>query len=195
MTVPDGFSSLDRMVSAVEKVRQRLLRAAAALEVADVPYAVVGGNAIAAWVARVDEAAVRSTQDVDLLIRREDLEAAKNALAPAGFLLRHVKGIDVFLDGPDGHNRDALQVVFAREKVRDEYAYPAPDVTESESTGAFRLLALPALIRMKLTSFRFKDRMHLLDLIDVGLINQSTVGGLPTELAGRLQGLIDNPDS
>jgi hypothetical protein len=195
MTAPDGPSPLDRMVSAVEKVRQRLLRAAAALEAADVPYAVVGGNAVAAWVARVDEAAVRNTQDVDLLIRRGDLEAATNALAPAGFLFRHVKGIDLFLDGPDGNHRDALQLVFANEKIRDEYTSVAPDVSESEPTGEFRLLALPALIRMKLTSFRFKDRMHLLDLIDVGLIDQSSVEGLPVELAGRLQGLIDHPDS
>ena len=48
---------------------------------------------------------------------------------------------------------------------------------------------------MKLTSFRFKDRMHLLDLIDVGLIDQSTVEGLPSDLAERLQELIDHPDS
>ena len=54
------------MERAVEKVRQRLLRAASALEQAGVPYAVVGGNAVAAWVSRVDEAAVRNTQDVDI---------------------------------------------------------------------------------------------------------------------------------
>ena len=58
---------LDRMVRAVEKVRERLHRAASALEAAGIPYAVVGGNAVAAWVATVDEAAVRNTQDVDLL--------------------------------------------------------------------------------------------------------------------------------
>ena len=62
--------SLDRMVRAVEKVRQRLLRSTAALENSGIPYAVIGGNAVAAWVSRVDEAAVRNTQDVDILIRR-----------------------------------------------------------------------------------------------------------------------------
>ena len=41
-----------------------------------VPYAVAGGNAVAAWVSRVDEAAVRNTQDVDILLRRSDLSAA-----------------------------------------------------------------------------------------------------------------------
>src|SRR5438876_2981492 len=73
--------SWERMIRAVEKVRERLLRAAAALQTAGVPYAIAGGNAVAAWVSRVDEAAVRNTRDVDILLRRTDLEAAKTALA------------------------------------------------------------------------------------------------------------------
>src|SRR3954471_21250040 len=99
------------MVRAVEKVRERLARATAALEAAGVPYAVIGGNAVATWVARVDKAAVRNTQDVDLLLRRQDLDAAAAALAPAGFVRRHVAGIDLFLDGPNAKARDALHVI------------------------------------------------------------------------------------
>src|SRR5687767_5087783 len=106
------------MVRAVEKVRERLLRATSALEAAGVPYAVAGGNAVAAWVSRVDEAAVRNTQDVDILLRREDLPAARQALDAAGFMYRHSSGIDMFLDGPQAKARDAVHVVFAREKVR-----------------------------------------------------------------------------
>src|SRR5260370_1483747 len=98
--VPLGRFSLERMVRAVEKVRKRLLRATAALERAQVPYAVIGGNAVAAWVTRVDPAAVRFTQDVDILVNRADLEAIKAALAPAGFVYRHAASIDMFLDGP-----------------------------------------------------------------------------------------------
>ena len=45
------------MIQAVEAVRERALRATAALAAAGVPYAVIGGNAVAAWVARVDRAA------------------------------------------------------------------------------------------------------------------------------------------
>src|SRR5438270_3819114 len=124
--------SWDRMIRAVEKVRQRLTRAVQALEAAGVPYAVVDGNAVAAWVARVDEAAVRNTQDVDILIRRVDVDAATTALAPVGFVRRHVRGIDLFLDGPKAKARDAVHVVFAGEKVRPEYTHPAPDTAESE---------------------------------------------------------------
>lgn len=88
-----GDVSLDRMVSAVEKVRQRLLRAAAALEKFGVSYAFIAGNAVAAWVSRVDEAAVRNTQDVDILLRHGDLDAAAQALEQAGFIRRHVSDV------------------------------------------------------------------------------------------------------
>ena len=182
------------MIRAVENVRVRLLRAAAALDGAGIPYAVIGGNAIAAWVSRVDEAAVRNTRDVDLLLRRTDLSAAQAALAGAGFHHRHVAGVDVFLDGPDGKVRDGLHIVFASERVRPEYRELAPDVQEIERHAAFRLLRLDALARMKLTSFRDKDRMHLRDLIDVGLIDESWCRRLPAELSQRLQSLLDDPD-
>jgi hypothetical protein len=181
------------MIRAVEKVRERLLRATAALEQANVPYVVIGGNAVAAWVARVDEAAVRNTQDVDILLRRGDLAAATQALASAGFIYRHVRGIDMFLDGPGTKVRDAVHVIFAGERVRSEDPVPAPEVTEAESAGAYRILTLEALVRMKLTSFLLKDRVHLLDMLDIGLIDASWRERLPAPLADRLQELIDNP--
>jgi len=186
--------SWERMERAVEKVRQRLLRAAAVLEQAGVPYAVVGGNAVAAWVSRVDEVAVRNTQDVDILIRREDLPAAVEAMSKAGFIHRHVDGMDMLLDGPDAKARDAVHLIFAGEKVRQDYLLSAPDVLECEQTGGFRILSLESLVRMKLTSFRDKDRMHLRDLIDVGLIDSTWTERFPAELAARLQDLINNPN-
>ncbi len=90
----------ERMERAVEKVRQRLERAARALEQAGVPYAVSGGNAGASWVAQVDEAAVRNTRDVDILLRHTDLPIARQALEREGFVYRHAASIDRFLDGP-----------------------------------------------------------------------------------------------
>src|SRR5437773_5014576 len=134
--------SWQRMIAAVEKVRERLLRAAKALEQANIPYAIVGGNAVASWVSAVDEAAVRNTRDVDILLRRSDLEAATAALARAGFVRRHVAGIELFLDGPKAKARDAVHAVFAGEKVRPEYVLPAPDVSESEQSPFFRVLSL-----------------------------------------------------
>ena len=189
-----GPISWERMIRAVEKVRERLRRATGALDAAGVPYAVIGGNAVAAWVSRVDESAVRNTQDVDILLRREDLERAKAALSAAGFVYRHAAGIDFFLDGPTARARDAVRVLFAGEKVRPEYVSPAPDLAESEAGNEFRVLTLEALVRMKLTSFRLKDRVHLLDMIGVGLIDASWPQRLPAELGARLQTLLDNPE-
>jgi Nucleotidyl transferase AbiEii toxin, Type IV TA system len=189
-----GDVSWERMIRAVEKVRERLRRAVAALEAARIPYAVAGGNAVAAWVSRVDEAAVRNTQDVDILLRRSDLPAATEALSKAGFIYRHAKSLDMFLDGPEAKARDAVHIVFAAEKVRSESLTASPDINESEATAAFRLVTLEALVRMKLTAFRDKDRTHLRDLIDVELLDSTWVKRLPTELAVRLQTLLDTPE-
>lgn len=186
--------SWGRMSNAIEKVRQRLLRATRVLQQAGVLYAVAGGNAVAAWVSRVDEAAVRNTQDVGILMRRKDLPAARAALEQAGFVYRHAAGIDMFLDGPEAKARDAVHIVFAAEKVRPDYAIAAPDVCESEETEAFRLLTLQGLVAMKLTSFRDKDRVHLRDLIEVGLIDTSWLQRLPPALRSRLQELLDHPE-
>ncbi|TWU00559.1 hypothetical protein Pla108_15110 [Botrimarina colliarenosi] len=186
--------SLERMVRAVEKVRDRLKRAVAALEAAGVPYAVAGGNAVAAWVSRVDEAAVRNTQDVDILLRREDLDAAKAALGAAGFVYRHVKSIDMFLDGPDAKARDAVHVVFAGEPVKADSVAPSPRVDEHDATGDFRVVGLEPLVRMKLTSYRRKDQVHLLDMIEVGLIDATWPGRFEHPLGERLQSLLDDPE-
>jgi hypothetical protein len=186
--------SVDRMISAVEKVKERLFRATAALEKAGVLYAVAGGNAVAAWVTRVDEAAVRNTRDVDVLIRRVDLERVKQALEGVGFVYRHVAGVDVFLDGPSGSVRDGVHIIFAGEKVRSHEPVGNPDVTESEKADDYRILSLEALVRIKLTAFRDKDRTHLRDLLDVGLIDETWKAKYPLELAERLQHLIDTPE-
>lgn len=178
-----GPFSLDRVVRAVELVRQRLLRATAALEAAGVPYAVAGGNAVALWVSRVDVSAVRNTSDVDLLVRRADLEAIQSALVGAGFTYRHVKGIDFFLDGPAGRPRDGIHLIFDGELVRPGEALPNPAVSESVAGGEYRVLNLRALVQIKLTAYRDKDRTHLRDLIEVGLVDASWLLHYPPVLA------------
>ncbi len=193
LPIPANSSLLDRMVLAVERVRDRLLRAAAALDRAHIPYAVAGGNAVAAWVATIDAAAVRNTQDVDILLRRADLPAATRALESAGFIHRHVSSLDVFLDGPDAKARDALHIVFANEKVRPEYEALAPDISDGQASEKFRVLPLESLVKMKLTSFRDKDRTHLRDMLDVALIDSTWLARLPPPLAARLQHLLDTP--
>ena len=185
---------LQRMVDAVEQVRRRLLRASAALKAAGLPYAVVGGNAVAAWVATIDSAAVRNTQDVDVMIRRSDLAAVKAALEAAGFVHRHAAGLDLFLDDAQANPRNAVHILFSGELVRQGEPAPNPDISESTDFDNFRVLNLMALVTIKLTAFRDKDRTHLRDLIGVGLIDQTWTTRLPPVLASRLQQLLDTPD-
>lgn len=184
--------SWERMIAAVDAVRERAQRIAAALDREGIRYAVIGGNAVAAWVARVDVEAVRNTKDVDILVRREDFQRVINIAQAVGFVYQNVAGVDLFLDGPDGSVRSAIHVVFAREKVRPDYLLPAPDVTESEVGPEFTVAALDALVRMKLTSFRLNDKVHLLDLLDVELIDETWCDRFPPLLGARLRELIES---
>jgi hypothetical protein len=186
--------SWQRMIEAVQAVRERALRATAALERAGIPYAVAGGNAVAAWVSRVDRAAVRNTQDVDVLVRRSDFEAVKTALESVGFVYAQVMDVTCFIDGAGGNPRDAVHLLFAGEKVRESYPLPTADVNERERADDYQVVALDALVRMKLNSFRDKDRMHLRDLIDLGLVDASWLPKCIPEHAARLQELLDDPD-
>ncbi len=184
----------ERALMAAEKVKERLRRATAALGGAGVPYAVIGGNAVAEWVARIDEEAVRNTRDVDLLVRRADFAAVRTALEAAGFVYHHLLDIEVFIDGPEGKPSSGVHLLFAGEKVRPEDEHPCPELDESEKGAEFQVVTLLALVRMKLLSWRLKDRVHLLDMINVGLIDATWPGRLPPPLAGRLQQLLDNPN-
>ena len=100
----------------------------------------------------------------------------------------------MFLDGPNARARDAVHIVFAGEKVRPDSLVAAPDVTKSEQTESFRLVTLDALVRMKLTAYWDKDRTHLRDLIELGLVEASWCPRLPAELGRRLQSLLDTPE-
>ncbi|MFO0826345.1 MAG: hypothetical protein U0792_25035 [Gemmataceae bacterium] len=179
---------------AVEKVQARLHRAAGALEAGNVPYAVIGGNAVAAWVAKIDQGSVRNTRDVDVPIRREDLEAAKRAMDAAGFDFAEVTGESLFFERPDGKPSDGVHLLFAGEKVKPSDVVPAPEITESERGAAFQVLKLEALVRMKLVAFRRKDQVHLQDMTRLGLIDATWPEKFPDVLADRLREIIADPD-
>jgi hypothetical protein len=194
-TVGMNGEILDRMERAVAKVRERLLRATAALNQAGVPYAVVGGNAVASWVATVDEGAVRNTRDIDLLVRRGDLPAITAALEGAGFVRDELLDVVMFRDGPEGKPSEAVHLLFAGEKTRPDHLLPAPEIQTVNDPANFPVIALESLVAMKLMSNRDKDRTHLRDMIGVGLIDPSWLTKLPFELAARLKEILDTPDA
>lgn len=190
-----GDALWERIERAVEKVKQRLRRVAHALNTANIPYAVIGGNAVQHWVSQVDESVVRNTRDVDIILNEADLEQAITALEAEGFIFRRSAGVTMFLDGPDAKARDAVHVVFAGKRVREEYPEPVPDIDKYELIeNDTRTLPFESLVRMKLTSFRDKDRVHIRDMISVGLIDDSFLDRLPRALRLRLEELLNDPD-
>jgi len=184
----------ERMFAMMEKVRERLDRVCRALGEAHVPYAVIGGNAVAAWVSTRDEGAIRNTQDVDILLRREDFEAASTALNKVGFVADQVMDVTMFLDGKEGKPSQAVHVIWAAEKVRQDYVSPAPMPNQARDLAGKQIVDLVELVQMKLNSHRRKDQVHLLDMIGVGLIDATWPEKFPPKLGERLQALLDDPD-
>ncbi len=180
-----------RYVMALDKVTERLERVTAALNGAGVPYALVGGQAVALWVASKDPAAVRTTKDIDLLLRRTDLPRARAAAQAVGFEYCEVVDVGMFLEHGDPNPRHAVHLLWAGEKVKAEYPLPSPDVAQSQELEPGKhVVALPGLVAMKLMSNRDRDRVHLRDLIEVGLVDRSLLGAMPAELAERLNALL-----
>ncbi len=184
----------ERAIMATEKVKERLRRATRALDAAGVPYAVADGNAVAEWVGRVDEDALRNTRDVDLLVRRADLPAVRATLEAVGFIYHQLLDIDLFIDGPQGKPSGGIHLLFAGEKARWDDDHTLPDLDESERAAEFQVANLEAVVRMKLTAYRRKDQVHLLDMIGVGLLDAAWPARLPSPLGDRLQQLLDDPN-
>jgi hypothetical protein len=151
------------------------MRITGALSAAHVPFALVGGQAVALWVATKDPAAVRTTKDVDVLVRRGDLPAVRKAALTVGMEYFEVLGVGMLLKRDDPNPRRAVRLVWAGEKVRPEYPLPSPAIEEAQSLEPGRpVVSLLGLVRMKLMSNRDHDRVHLRDMIDVGLVNRDT---------------------
>jgi hypothetical protein len=188
-----GEDLWNRMERAVEKVNERLRKTVQILEDAKVPYAVVGGHAVRAWVAQVDEAALRTTRDVDILVRPADLPAMISAMTSAGFHHRNTTGLDMFVEHPDASARDAVHVVLVG-KVERSGEEPNPDIVPLAKTSDLKTIGLETLVRMKLNSFRRKDQMHLLDMISLGMIDATWLDQYPVQLRLRLEELLNDPD-
>jgi hypothetical protein len=189
--MPFSTGLWERYLMALDEVTDRLQRIVGAFEAAGVEHALVGGQAVAMWVATKDPSAVRTTKDVDILLRREDLPKARAAAASVALDYFEVLGVGMFLERLDLNPRKAVHLIWAGEKVRPEYPLPSPSVNERETLEpCMQVVSLAGLVRMKLMANRDQDRVHLRDLIDVGLVERDLVSSLPPELADRLDALL-----
>jgi hypothetical protein len=171
----------------VEKLFEKMRRLHQALSEAGISYRVVGGMAVFLQVSARDPDNARLTRDVDVAVDRRELAKITAAAERHGFRYRHAAGIDMLVDANERKARAAIHLIFVREKVRPEYLEPVPDFSEATVSSEGVLLAPVAdLVRMKLTSFRMKDRVHIQDMDSVRLITAEIEGGLPDLLRQRL---------
>lgn len=190
-----ALPSFEAAFMAVERVGRLLRSATAALEEGGVPYAVIGGNAIAAWVATIDPGAIRFTKDVDILIRRADLTKAAQSLSTIGLEQVEVWGVTAFLEKADPRPSQGVRFLFAGERIKQSYAHPAPDLTQVQrSAEGHFIVDLVSLVAMKLQSFRPVDQTHIVDLKGVGLITEELAAQLPPDLRERLE-QVPEPDT
>jgi hypothetical protein len=180
-----SISAIDRHVEQLFEVLRRLARALAA---GGIEYRVVGGVAVFLHIQERDPLAARLTRDVDLAVHRRDLERIAEAVRPFGFEYRHAAGVDLLVDASQPRDRSAAHLVFFGEKVRPDYVEPVPLCSPAVRAEEGLVLApVGDLVRMKLTSYRLKDRVHLKDLDSVGLITPEIESGLSEALRERLR--------
>lgn len=172
---------LDQLTAAAERVCH-------VLNEAGIEYRVVGGLAALFHVESRDPLAARLTKGVDLAVDRADLPRIADAVRNLGLEYRHVAGVDMLVDRESPKARTGIRLLFAGEKVRPQDLEPVPRLTVPTVTEAGILLVAAAeLVRMKLISFRQRDKTHIIDMDSVGLITPEIESGLSEALQERLE--------
>lgn len=162
----------------------------ATLTAEGIPHELIGGLAVFVHVEEADPTHSTLTRDVDLLVHREDLDRIKLAAARNGFRFRHTAGLDMLLYGEADSAKSAVHLIFTGEKVRPTQATPNPPIApERKRILGEDVLVIPVadLLRMKLSAFRDKDRVHVRSMDAAGLITAGIEGKLPGDLRARLQ--------
>lgn len=134
------------------------------LEAEKIPYALVGGLALAA------HGFVRMTQDVDLLMTREGLETFKQRFSGRGY-------VPVFSDAQktfrDTETQVRIEILITGDYPGDgkpkPIAFPDPSIVFTER-GGMRVIPMETLIELKLASgmsapHRLRDLADVQDLI------------------------------
>ena len=137
---------------------------------AGLDYRVIGGLAAYLYVEEREPDAGRLTKDIDIAVRRSDLSAIAKAVEPFGLQYRHVAGVDMLVQKDQPSARRAVHMIFTGEKVREDYPDTVPEMRHFRTLKGVRLVPIQDLLRLKLTSYRLKDEMHIKDLDEAGII-------------------------
>jgi hypothetical protein len=145
-----------------------------------VPYAVAGALALAV------HGRVRLTDDVDILIRRHDLRAFKEAWLGRGYV-EVTPGLKAVRDTARNVRIDfLLSGDYPGDGKPKPIAFPDP-TTQSSSGDGFRIVDLDRLIELKLASGMTAPH-RAQDIADVIALIRAR--GLPQDHAARLDGYV-----
>ena len=172
----------------LEQLTATAARVCNALRQAGIDYRVVGGLAVLFHVQSRDPLAARLTKDVDLAVNRSDLARIAEAVRQLGLVHRHVAGVDMLVDGVTPKARSGVHLLFAGEKVRSTDLEPVPALSEpGVDEQGILVTSVASMVRMKLISFRLRDKTHIIDMDSVGLITPEIEASLPDALRERLR--------
>jgi hypothetical protein len=158
-------------------------------EQAGVPHELVGGLAVFLHVENADSTHSSLTRDIDIMILRDDLPRVVAIAENHGFRFRHSAGIDMLLFGETNSARNAVHLLYAGEKVKAAQleSHPRINPVRAGLHGMdFWVIPVLDLVRMKLSSYRDKDRVHVRGMDAAGLITRDVENGLSNELLARL---------
>jgi hypothetical protein len=172
----------------LEQLTATAARVCNALREAGIDYRVVGGLAVLFHVQSRDPLAARLTKDVDLAVNRSDLARIAEVVRSIGLEYRHVAGVDMLADVVAPTARSGVHLLFAGEKVRSTDLEPVPAISDpGVDEQGILVTSVASIVRMKLISFRLRDKTHLVDMDSVGLITPEIEASLPDALRERLQ--------
>jgi hypothetical protein len=166
-------SFIQSMEDTQQKIYNRLAKIAKVLGDLKVDYAVIGGNAMIAWMeAKGMES--RSTRDVDLMLRKKDFPRIRAALDKQGYEYIKSGSMSLFFDTKEGSERkvkNCIHLVYSGEKIKEN---TLPKLEYAEFKG-MKVATIDNLVRMKVAAARLKDGEHLQDLINAGYTTKSKV--------------------
>jgi len=166
-----------------------LQRIAGPLEKSGIPYELVGGLAVFIHLENSNPEHSVLTRDVDLMVHRSDLPRIVEVAELNGFRFRHSAGLDMLQFGETTSARNAVHILFSGEKVKASQLEPNPEL-QPVKVGVHGkdvwIISIADLVKMKLSSFRLKDQVHVKSLDAAGLITSDVENSLSSELRSRL---------
>ncbi len=154
-------------------------------------YRIVGGISVFLHIAEVDPTHARLSRDVDIAVQRRDLPRIEESAQRNGFEfrreLKHGQETFMLIDCVDGKKRSDVHLIIAGEKPRPEHPEAVPPLGEVCVTAeGIKIAPLVDVVRMMLSSYRLKDRVHVQDMDSSGLITAEIEAQLSPVLRDRL---------